>query len=335
MKMLNSFIDTPEHIDLFAKGYDSSGQSPLEFSGAEINAKTSSAFESGVPSNFIQDGDMVVRLSLIDGWLQSTDFVTGVSGWRIRPTDVEFGNGYFRGDITGSSGTFSGTVSIGPATTYSTGYNPILKVNTFAQDAIPTSIAAGDLWIDTNDGNKLYRATAAGDTTIAAGHWTLFEDLNKTTTFAQAAIPTSTAIGDIWVDTDDGNKQYRAASIGADQITAGEWVLIQDQNKTTTFAQDAIPTSTAVGDTWVDTNDSNKLYRAASIGADQITAGEWILVNDLRAADAITKSGTSQALTGNLNLNTANVLLDGANKRIVISDGTNDRILIGYLAGKF
>lgn len=102
-----------------------------------------------------------------------------------------------------------------------------------------------------------------------------------------------------------------------------------------TFAQDAIPTSLAVGDLWVDTNDSNKLYRAASIGADAIAAGEWILYNDTRAADAVLKAGTGQVITGNFNLNTTNVLIDGANKRIVINDGTNDRILIGYLSGKF
>lgn len=49
--------------------------------------------------------------------------------------------------------------------------------------------------------------------------------------------------------------------------------------KTVTFAQDSIPTSVAVGDLWVDTNNDNKLYRAASIGADQITAGEWEVVD--------------------------------------------------------
>lgn len=316
-------------------GYSNFLEKPGLFSSVNVPTAAQSNFSNGISMSVLGSGEMAVNATLIDGWLQSADYVTGVSGWTIRPTFVEFGEGYFRGDITGADGTFSGTVSVGPSTTYSTGYNPILKVNTFAQDAIPTSIAAGDLWIDTNDGNKLYRSTVAGDTTIATGHWTLFEDLNKTTTFAQTSIPTSTAIGDVWIDTDDGNKQYRAASIGADQIIAGEWVLIQDQNKTTTFAQDAIPTSIAVGDTWVDTNDSNKLYRAASVGADQITAGEWILVNDLRAADAITKSGTSQALTGNFNLNDANVKLDGTNKRILISDGTNDRILIGYQSGGF
>jgi hypothetical protein len=50
-------------------------------------------------------------------------------------------------------------------------------------------------------------------------------------------------------------------------------------SKVVTFAQDAIPTSTAIGDLWVDTNDDNKMYRAASVGADQIAAGEWVVVD--------------------------------------------------------
>jgi len=49
---------------------------------------------------------------LAGGAFQSPNFVTGSSGWIIR-TDgsVEFGTGKFRGDITGASGTFSGTLS--------------------------------------------------------------------------------------------------------------------------------------------------------------------------------------------------------------------------------
>lgn len=97
------------------------------------------------------------------------------------------------------------------------------------------------------------------------------------------------------------------------------------------FKQDSIPTSEAIGDLWIDTNDSNKVYRAASVGADEVTTGEWEEVT----VDAIIKSATSQTLSGNFNLNDANVLIDGANKRILISDGTNDRILIGYQSGGF
>ena len=102
-------------------------------------------------------------------------------------------------------------------------------------------------------------------------------------------------------------------------------------SKISVFKQTSIPTSGAVGDLWVDTDDSNKVYRAASVGADQITSGEWEEVT----VDAIIKSATSQTLSGNFNLNDANVLIDGANKRILINDGTNDRILIGYQSSGF
>jgi hypothetical protein len=45
------------------------------------------------------------------------------------------------------------------------------KVQTFYQDAVPTAQNAGDIWYDTNDGNKMYRATNAGDDQVIAGEW--------------------------------------------------------------------------------------------------------------------------------------------------------------------
>lgn len=45
--------------------------------------------------------------------------------------------------------------------------------------------------------------------------------------FYQGTPPTSTAIGDLWFNTSDGGHPYKAASIGADEITAGEWESIQ------------------------------------------------------------------------------------------------------------
>ena len=50
----------------------------------------------------------------------------------------------------------------------------------------------------------------------------------KSTTFAQASIPTALTAGDLWCDTDDGNKLYRAAAAGANEIKAGEWVAVLD-----------------------------------------------------------------------------------------------------------
>lgn len=46
---------------------------------------------------------------------------------------------------------------------------------------------------------------------------------SKTTTFKQAGVPTSTAVGDEWIDADNENRRYVAASVGATAITAGQW----------------------------------------------------------------------------------------------------------------
>ena len=163
---------------------------------------------------------------------------------------------------------------------------------TFAQDAIPTSLYAGDLWFDTDDGNKCYRATGAGDTTIAAGHWVLVQDTNitdlitsvggKTTIFYQDAQPTANVTGDIWYDTDASPVViYRWSGAAWVDITtnalsqaltaAGDAQATAD-GKIITFAQDSEPTAEAAGDLWVDTNDDNKLYRWSGTA--------WVAVQD-------------------------------------------------------
>lgn len=53
-------------------------------------------------------------LTVKSSYMQSEDFTTGSRGWQIKANgDVEFNDGYFRGDLTGATGTFSGTVNIG------------------------------------------------------------------------------------------------------------------------------------------------------------------------------------------------------------------------------
>lgn len=49
----------------------------------------------------------------------------------------------------------------------------------------------------------------------------------------------------------------------------------------------------------------------------------------------VSKTGTGQNLTGNVNVGNGNVLIDGVNARILISDSTNPRGLFGYQAGGF
>ncbi len=70
--------------------------------------KIESALYSGSGSGIVISSASIAEV------LSSTNFVTGVSGWRITKSgDVEFQSGVFRGDITATSGFFSGTVYVG------------------------------------------------------------------------------------------------------------------------------------------------------------------------------------------------------------------------------
>jgi len=108
-------IETPQHLDIFQKGLDAFGQSPLTFQNEEVNKKAQTMYEADVPSNFIQDGDTIVRLNMIDGYLQSDGFKSGSVGWRIDSDgNVEFNNGVFRGSLSAATGTLGAvTVSAG------------------------------------------------------------------------------------------------------------------------------------------------------------------------------------------------------------------------------
>ena len=59
--------DELQHMDLFQRGYDAFGQSPLKYIGAEINIKAKTMYEAGLPSNFIQSGDMISTLDVGNG----------------------------------------------------------------------------------------------------------------------------------------------------------------------------------------------------------------------------------------------------------------------------
>lgn len=95
------------------------------------------------------------------------------------------------------------------------------KITTYYQTDAPSSgMTSGDLWIDTDDGNKLYRYSgtewtaiqdkAISDAMTAAGTAQATAD-GKVVTYAQASAPASTGLtlGDLWIDTDDNNHMYR------------------------------------------------------------------------------------------------------------------------------
>lgn len=123
--------------------------------------------------------------------------------------------------------------------------------------------------------NAIESAVVSGDAAVASTVTTLTATVNaKNQTFVQASAPTAIAAGDLWIDSDDNNKLYRATAAGS-----GSWsaVAYSDTGKVTTFAQTSAPTALAVGDLWIDTDDSNKVYRATATGS-----GSWSAVDDAR-----------------------------------------------------
>lgn len=92
------------------------------------------------------------------------------------------------------------------------------KIDTFWQTTAPSGGSEGDLWFDTDDGFKQYRHTS--------GSWVVAADVRlgaaitaaadaqatadgKVTTFVGTVAPTAEAVGDLWIDTDGGNRIYR------------------------------------------------------------------------------------------------------------------------------
>ena len=103
------------------------------------------------------------------------------------------------------------------------------KIVTFYQNDAPTAEGVGDIWFDTNDGNKQYRWNGstweavqdAGIVQAISDAATAQETADgKIVTFYQTEQPTAEGVGDIWFDTNDGNKQYR--------WNGSTWQAVQD-----------------------------------------------------------------------------------------------------------
>jgi len=186
------------------------------------------------------------------------------------------------------------------------------KIVSFYQSTQPTADGTGDLWIDTNDGNRLYRwsgfswvsvrdstiadAQADASAAITAASNAQATADGKVTTFYQSAQPTADGVGDLWIDTDDGNKLYRwSGSVWASVQDAEIGQAISDaataQNtadgKIVSFYQPTQPTAEGVGDFWVDTDDGNKLYRWSG--------SSWVSAQDQQIQNAIDAAADAQS----------------------------------------
>ena len=205
------------------------------------------------------------------------------------------------------------------------------KITTFIAISAPTAEGEGDFWIDSDDNNTLYRSTAAGaaswvnvqDGTIAvaqsaadAAQADATQALvdaaaaqagadGKIQSFYQAAQPSGVgeAEGDIWVDTDDGDRIYvydtgawqdAQDNLVATAITNAASAQSTADGKIATFLSTTAPTAEGEGDFWIDTDDNNRLYRAGAAGA-----GSWVDYNiTALGADGLTTLTSSAAVVG-------------------------------------
>lgn len=140
-------------------------------------------------------------------------------------------------------------------------------VATYAQPEVPPSAKEGDLWIDTNDNNRMYRYDGS--------KWVDCTNTSVTVkTYAQGTAPSGANAGDLWINTADSNKLYR--------YNGSSWVAYASDAGIDTYAQTSAPASgVKVGDLWIDTDDNNAMYRWSG--------SAWVKVRDTHL-DSIVQS---------------------------------------------
>lgn len=197
------------------------------------------------------------------------------------------------------------------------------KNKIFRQTSAPTATAIGDLWIDTDDGNKLYYWTGTAwvsvqDNAIATAQATAD---SKIKTFYQASAPTATGVGDIWFDTDDGFKQYfwngtawtsvQDTSIAAAQSAATAASAAATAAQTTAdgknrvFRQSTTPTASSIGDIWFNTGSDNAISRWDGSSWVATSLGNNALAN--LSANKITSGSIDASVITVSNLNAGNI----------------------------
>lgn len=164
---------------------------------------------------------------------------------------------------------------------------------------------------------------ASADTALSSSITTLTSAVNiKTQTFAQSTAPTAGAVGDIWVDTANGNilKRWNGATWAAFQDAAISTAQNTADSKAKTFVAGSAPTASAVGDIWVDTANGNALKRwngtswaDTTIASGAISAAVAVEASARAAADGslYAKWGVAININGNV---VGRINLDGTNQ---------------------
>ena len=193
--------------------YGSSTDGMIYMTASESNAPYMSVINTGTTPWIAPTTRL--RVGNLNGFLGYTEDAYGIAIGDINEyLKYDPVNGLrIKGDVTITSGT-------------------VIPVTFYQDEEPPTSgqtVKDGDYWVDTDDSNKLYLREADSWTVISqsgggGGGGGGISSFVQSATATGEGIPTSLAEGDLWLNTDN-NRLYRAASSGADEITAGEWEL--------------------------------------------------------------------------------------------------------------
>ena len=123
---------------------------------------------------------------------------------------------------------------------------------------------------ETVSNNNIAEANLVGDTKVfAAGQKPNKVEVDSDGKFVSDGTTSSTIISNTAIIATD--------IIGAGKAFATDPLSQTDNPRIKTTVSGSAPTATAVGDLWINTStDDNLMYRAESIGADEITSGEWV-----------------------------------------------------------
>ena len=180
------------------------------------------------------------------------------------------------------------------------------KIVTFYADNPPSGQTIGDLWVDTNDGNSLHRYNGATwDPVQDAAIQTALDNAQvakdtadgKVVTFYDPSPPSGQTVGDLWIDTDDGNSLHRYNGTTwdpvQDDLVVDAWNIASNaqttaDGKIVSFFQagEPDPAGSSEGDFWVKTNEGNKLYR--------FTSGSWDPAQDAGIEASLNAANTAQ-----------------------------------------
>ena len=194
------------------------------------------------------------------------------------------------------------------------------KIVSFWQDSEPTAEGVGDIWFDTDNGNKAYRWN--GSAWVDAQDDDIAQALSdaataqstadgKIVTFYQDSEPTAEGVGDIWVDTDDGNKLYRWSGSAWQEATDATF----DQNFIIYSATEPITrpdgSSLEEGDMWIETDEGNRPYVYNDAGE-----GSW--------EEAYTEINGNNIVTGKIESVDGKTYFDLDNSEIKLDHPTTD-----------